>query len=169
MSPLSLFFRLAIRQLSPVSAAVLGCPLLMQCLTMDCCGAGRLFEALFDMVAFAWWLAVAVTLTIRCAAGCVAPPGLTLHQEKMCRMILGWLAGYVLRWGWHRPLPDTVAAVVVALRCNPHSPPGFADSLDCALLCCTAGELMPLLLESPRRLLVLLCLPSAGCLAGCSW
>lgn len=56
-------------------AVVLGSPVLMfmQCLTMDCCGAGRLFEALFGAVAFCWWLAGAITLIIRCAAGCMAP------------------------------------------------------------------------------------------------
>lgn len=38
----------------------------LQYLTMDCCGAGRLFEAMFDMLAFFWWLAGAITLTVRC-------------------------------------------------------------------------------------------------------
>lgn len=33
---------------------------------MDCCGAGRAFEAFFDMLAFFWWLAGAITLTVRC-------------------------------------------------------------------------------------------------------
>jgi len=35
---------------------------LMQCLTMDCCGIGRLAEVIFDILAIAWWLAAGIVL-----------------------------------------------------------------------------------------------------------
>jgi hypothetical protein len=38
----------------------------LQCLTMDCCGMGRAIEAGFDAAAFAWWIAGAATMGIRC-------------------------------------------------------------------------------------------------------
>ncbi|KAI8476762.1 MAG: hypothetical protein J3K34DRAFT_516339 [Monoraphidium minutum] len=38
---------------------------LMQCLTLDCCGMGRIMESLFDGAATAWWIAGAATLTNR--------------------------------------------------------------------------------------------------------
>jgi hypothetical protein len=58
--------------------------LLLQCLTMDCCGAGRLFEAMFDFVAFCWWLGGAITLTVRCA--CMASYDYELQGQlsSMC-------------------------------------------------------------------------------------
>eukprot|EP00878_Enallax_costatus_P005136 GHUV01005399.1.p1 GENE.GHUV01005399.1~~GHUV01005399.1.p1 ORF type:complete len:239 (+),score=70.30 GHUV01005399.1:93-719(+) len=38
---------------------------LMQCLTMDCCGMGRVLEAVFDGLMAMWWTAGTVTLAVR--------------------------------------------------------------------------------------------------------
>lgn len=48
---------------------------LMQCLTVDCCGNGRMVETLFDFLLFMWWTAGAITLTVaKNAADAVGTP-----------------------------------------------------------------------------------------------
>jgi hypothetical protein len=38
---------------------------MFQCLTLDCCGMGRMVESLFDLLAAMWWIAGASTITVR--------------------------------------------------------------------------------------------------------
>lgn len=40
---------------------------MFQCLTLDCCGMGRLVESMFDLFAAMWWIAGASTITSRAA------------------------------------------------------------------------------------------------------
>jgi len=45
---------------------------LFQCLTLDCCGMGRLVESMFDLLACIWWFAGASTITVsRLGGWCV--------------------------------------------------------------------------------------------------
>jgi hypothetical protein len=52
---------------------------LFQCLTLDCCGMGRLVESMFDLFACMWWVAGASTVTVS-------------------RGALGWLDGWLRKW-----------------------------------------------------------------------
>ncbi|KAF6257887.1 hypothetical protein COO60DRAFT_1175149 [Scenedesmus sp. NREL 46B-D3] len=63
---------------------------LMQCLTMDCCGMGRVVEAGFDAAAFAWWVAGAITLGLR--AGEANRVGIPQQSARNAIVALSWLS-----------------------------------------------------------------------------
>jgi hypothetical protein len=63
---------------------------LMQCLTMDCCGMGRVVEAGFDAAACAWWVAGAVTLGLR--AGEANRAGIPQRDARNAIVGLSWLS-----------------------------------------------------------------------------
>ncbi|GBF99294.1 hypothetical protein Rsub_12054 [Raphidocelis subcapitata] len=77
---------------SVASISVLCCFLLslMQCLTMDCCGMGRLLECLVDAGLAAWWLAAGITLSSRAAVA--NGVGLPKAGHRNAVVAMAWLS-----------------------------------------------------------------------------
>jgi hypothetical protein len=64
---------------------------LMQCLTVDCCGNGRMVESLFDVMLSVWWIAGAITLTVaKNEADAVGTPQSGARQAVVT---LSWFSG----------------------------------------------------------------------------
>lgn len=64
---------------------------LMQCLTVDCCGMGRIVESVFDSMAAIWWIAGASTLTTRAREANDA--GVPNQSWRDSVVALSWVAG----------------------------------------------------------------------------
>ncbi|GBF96399.1 hypothetical protein Rsub_09198 [Raphidocelis subcapitata] len=63
---------------------------LFQCLTLDCCGMGRVVESTFDLFAAMWWIAGASTITARAEEASFAQiPGEGWRQAVVA---ISWLA-----------------------------------------------------------------------------
>jgi hypothetical protein len=65
----------------------------MSCLTVDCCGNGRMVESIFDFCMFMWWIAGAVTLTVaKNAADAVGTPE---RGARLAVVTLSWISGFI--------------------------------------------------------------------------
>lgn len=64
---------------------------LMQCLTVDCCGNGRMVESMFDIMLSIWWFAGAITLTV--AKNEADAAGTPQSGARQAVVTLSWFSG----------------------------------------------------------------------------